>query len=74
MASLIVQCWVLLILPNLAENLVVSKLHHLVYLSELLKAYLKIPCLALMKAVMNTMHLAHMNEVLKESKRDLHLD
>ena len=36
---LTVQCLLLLILPNLGKNLVVSKLHLWVYLSELLKAY-----------------------------------
>ena len=38
------------------------------YFSELLKAYLKIPCLALMKAVRNAVHLAHMNDILKEPR------
>ena len=59
---------------NLEYNLVVSKVHYLVFLIELLKAYLNIPCLALMKEVMNTTHLALMNQTLKESRKDLHLD
>ena len=43
------------------------------FLIELLKAYLKIPCLVIMKAVMNTTHLELMNKTLKDSRRDLHL-
>ena len=73
-ALLTTQCLVLLIIANLEYNLVISKVDHLVFLIELLKAYLKIPCLALMKAAMNTTHLALMNHTLKESRRDLHLD
>ena len=73
-ALLTTQCLVLLILANLEYNLVVSKVQYLVFLIELLKAYLKIPCLALMKAVMNTTHLVLMNQNLKESRRELHLD
>ena len=69
LALLTTQCLVLLILANLKYNLVVTKVYHLVFLIELLKAYLKIPCLALMMAVMNTTHFYLMNQTLKESRR-----
>jgi len=45
-----------------------------VYLSELLKAYLKVSSLALMEAVLKATHLAELIQTLKESRRDLHLD
>ena len=73
LASLKVQCLVFLIHPNLENNLVLRKVH-LEYLSELLKASLKTPCLALMKEVLNATHLAHLKENLKESRSDLYLD
>ena len=74
LALLTTQCLVLLIIENLEYNLVVSKVHYLVFLIEQLKAYLKIPCLVIMKAVMNTTHFELMNQNMKESRRDLHLD
>ena len=63
-ALLTTQCLVLLILANLEYDLVVSKVHYLVFLIDLEKAYLKIPCLALMKAVINTTHLALMSTLM----------
>ena len=74
LAYLTVQCWVFLILQKLEKNFAVSKVHHLVYFSEMLKAYLKIPGLALMRAVRNVVHLAHKNDILKESILELCLD
>ena len=74
LASLTVQCLVFLILLNLENNLVLWKGHYLVYLRELLKAYLNLSILVLMKAVVNTMHLAELNETMKESKIYLYLD
>ena len=47
-ALLTTQCLVLLILANLEYNLVVSKVHHLVYLSDMLKGSLKVICLVLL--------------------------
>ena len=32
------------------------------------------PCLALMKSVKNAVHLAHVNNILKELRGDLYLD
>ena len=72
--SLRVKCWVLLILTKLKEKIVVSKVHHLVYLSDMLEAYLKIPRFSLMKSASNAVHLEHMNDILKESKGYLSLD
>ena len=56
------------------KNFVVGKVHHLVYFSKLYKTYLKIPRLTVMKAVTKAIHLEHMNEILKESRRNLYLD
>ena len=72
--SLIVKCLVLLIIPNLEDNLVLSNMHYLVYLRELLKAYPKIPCLEVMKDVFNSSHLELIIETLKESRNNLYLD
>ena len=61
------------IIKNLENNLVVRKGRYLVYLSEMLKAYLKVPSLLLVKVVMNTVRLVHLNQTLMESRRGLHL-
>ena len=74
LASLTVQCLVLLILPNLGKKKVATKVDNLSCLSGLLKRHLKVLGLTLLKGVMNAVHSAYMNELLKESKRDFHLD
>ena len=74
LASLTVQCLVFLLLPNLEKNLAVRKVYHLVYLSELMKASQRVPCLVQLKALLKAVHLAYLSELLKESSRDLYLD
>ena len=49
-------------------------MHYLVYLRELFKAYPKISCLAVMKAMLNANHLELMIETLKKSRNNLYLD
>ena len=44
-----VQCLVLLIILKLEENLIVRKVHHLVYMNDLLKESLKVLCLLVLK-------------------------
>ena len=68
-ALLTTQCLVLLILANLEYNLVISKVNHLVFLIEMLKAYLKIPCLALKMVVFNTTYFELTNHNLKKPRR-----
>ena len=58
MAKLTAHFLVFLIIRNLENNFVVSKVHQLVYIIEILEAYLKIPCFTLMKDVLNATHLA----------------
>ena len=73
-ASLILKCLVLLIIPNLDDNLFLRNMHYFVYMRELLKAYPKIPCLEVMKSVLNVNHLELIIETLQESRRNLNLD
>ena len=73
-ASLIVNCLVLLIIPNSKDNLVLTNMHYLVYLRELLKAYPKISCLTVMKDVLNANNSELMIDTLKESRSNLYLD
>ena len=63
LASLKVQCLVLLILPKLDKSLVVKKVYDLVNMSDVLKVSLYVPCLDLLKAVMNTVHLVYLNDL-----------
>ena len=64
----------LLIIPNLEDNLVLRNMHYLVYLRELLKAYPKISCLAVMKSALNANKLELIIETLEESRSNLYLD
>ena len=66
-ARLIVKCSVLLIIPNLEDNLVIRNMHYLVYLRDPSKAYPNISCLAVMKDVLNANNLELMIENIKES-------
>ena len=59
---------------KLKENLVVRKVHHLVYLSEILKSSLKVPCLVLLKEFLNPDHLEHLSNILKDLRKDLYLE
>ena len=61
LASLKHQCLVLLILPDLENSLVVKKVYGLVHMSEL-KVSLYVPCLDLLKAVMNIVYLEYLKE------------
>ena len=74
LASLTVQCLVLLILPNLGKKKVATKVDHLLCLSGLLKTHLKVLGSTLLKGVMNAVRSAYMNELLKESRRDFYLN
>ena len=56
----------LLILLKLENNLVVRKVHNLVYLRDMFKASLKELCLVLMKEVLNAVHLDYLSEIMKE--------
>ena len=56
------------------ENLVVIMLHHLVNLSDLFMASLKVISLALLKSVLNEFNLAYLIEILKEQRNGLFLD
>ena len=40
-------------------------MNHLVYLSKLIKAYLKVTFLAIISEMMNKYHLKYLNELLK---------
>ena len=63
LASLKCQCLVLLILPKLEKSLVVKKVYDLVNMSDVLKVSLYVPCLDLLKAVMNIVHLVYLNDL-----------
>ena len=60
LASLKVQCLVLLILPNLEKSSVLHKVYGLVNMSDVLKVSLYVPCLDLLEAVMNIVHLEYL--------------
>ena len=51
---------------NLNKNLVLGKVYHLVYLSGMMKAYLKVTFWELIQAMMNKYHLVYLNETLKD--------
>ena len=61
LASFATQCLVLLILPNFEKNLVARNGNYLLYLSGMFKAYLKVPRLELLKAVIHTVQLVNLN-------------
>ena len=56
-----IKCLVLLIIPNLGNNLVVRKVHYLVYLSEMIQASLESTWLELMYKNTNRLQSTYLN-------------
>ena len=67
LAYVTVRYLMLLIIPKLERNLVVRKIHHFVYLSELLLASLMVPISKLLKTYLDADHLENLYYLLKES-------
>ena len=64
---------VLLILSYLEKNLVISKVHHLLYKSEVLRKYLEATFLAIRYAMMTRYKSACLNELLGYSSKEFSL-
>ena len=69
-----VKLFVFLILINLYNTLFIMNAYHLVFLSDLFKASLKVLWSILLKAVMNESHLEYLGDLLKEWRNNLYLD
>ena len=69
-----VKFFVLVIIPQLEKNLVVRKVHHLVYLNDLFKESLKVLWLVILKSVLNEVLLTYLSDILKEWKNELYLN
>ena len=54
------------ITTNLKKNLVLRKVYHSIYLSELIKEDPKVKFLELIYAMIDKYHLAYLNELLKD--------
>ena len=61
-------------LTNLDNKLVVIRVNHLVYLSEVLMEHLELTCFELMYIMVYRFRLEYMNELLINSRKDLYLN
>ena len=52
----------------------VQKVYDWENMSDVLKVSLYVPCLDLLKAVMNIVHLVYLNDLQKELRVDIYLD
>ena len=57
---------VLMNLTNMEKNLVVRKVNHLVYLSEVLMVYLEVTLLELIYAMITRVKSEYLNDILKD--------
>ena len=64
---------VLLILSHFEKNLVISKVHHLLYKSEVLRKYLEATFLALKYAMMTRYQSIYLNELMDYSRNEFSL-